>query len=195
MILNFYTYKGSKETLVGPWICGSYILYEIPNDKDYEKFIINKKHLYYKRKSLSKYDRLLRGNINIKYISAAQINNLGELNIYKFKQKVTTLYKLEALEKNEELVINNIKNPNIWYERLLVLTCVFYRRNYLERISYNIDYENIKIEDHMKIISNYKLLPPEYLWDKTINLFKDIYPKPSWYRQEINSLKELLDDS
>ena len=66
------------------------------------------------------------------------------------------------------------------------------RHQYILRLSQkNINYfllEN-NLDAHINLLIKYKYLPPIYIQDKCLNLFKNIYPKPTWWINEINLIK------
>lgn len=182
MILNVYTYKGSKDSLVGPWVTVGYLVDESVkcNCK-----IPTVKNIYKKRESINEFDDLLKGNIDLKTIVTSKINTDGDYSKYVSEHKVISNLKAYCIE---DPVINIITSPNFWYERLTVLVAVFFRTEYLKRNSrtdYNLlDLEN-NLQDHLEILMRYRYLPPNYLWDKTMEAFKNIEPKPKWWFNEL----------
>lgn len=191
MILNIYVYKGSKQSLIGPWIVAGYL--NKFTAESFEIEIPHKKSLFKYRSSLKKYSNILQNNLNIYFISSSDINTSEELSIFKAIKKIKAYASSQSIEAEDLLQINIIEEPIYWYERLTVLCAVFYRQQYLlrmssEKINYYLLEHNL--ESHINLLLTYKYLPPVYILNKCIYLFKNIYPKPNWWTNEINHSKK-----
>lgn len=190
MILNLYVWKGSKQSLIGPWVVAGFFIDNVSLIKEEE--VPHKNSLFKARKSLSKYNNIVKNNLNIITIPSSLINTDGEWAIYKAMNKIKAYAYSKSIEKNVKLKINIFSNPTIWYERLTVLYAVFIRQHYLIKISeQSINYFSLEnnLEAHVDLLIKYKYLPPIYIQNKCLNLFKDVYPKPIWWINEINLSK------
>jgi len=189
MIANIYTYKGSNQTLVGPWVTAGYLL----NDEslDYENIVPHLKHIYKKRKDINKFDYILKGYLDIKTTFAYEINFDGDYCVVLAQKEMAR--RLRSHGNN--ITINIIQKPKLWYERLTVLAAVFYRTEYLRRRSENgydlLQLEN-DLESHLELLMTYRHLPPSYIWDKSMDAVENIEPKPRWWDSEINTLRREL---
>lgn len=190
MIINLYTYRGGSNSLIGPWITAGFLL---DHNENLSHRIPNAAYIFNKRKSINKFDDILKNKLNIVSIEATDININGNLCIYKAESKLISFARAEC---EGPLIINKISNPKLWYERLTIIAAVFYRTEKLRRRSIDIDLLHLdnNLEEHLEIIYSYRHLPPFYLWDKTIDIFKNINPKPRWWHSEIKSLENILYD-
>lgn len=191
MILNIYVYKGSKHSLIGPWVVAGYL--NKINSNTFEELIPHKKSLFKQRSSLKKYDSILLNNLNICFIDSIDINTSEELAIFKAINKIKAYAISQSIDERDSLKVNIIKQPVYWYERLTVLCAVFYRQQYLLRISTNkINFYLLEhnLESHINLLLTYKYLPPIYILNKCMCLFKDVYPKPNWWTNEIKHSKK-----
>lgn len=191
MILTIYVYKGAQTTLVGPWIVAGFLI----NDKKEQKesSAPHKKSIFKYRKTLDNFNYLFGNNLNIVSIPSWKINIEGDYAIKEAILKLKAFSKAKALEKQDTLIINVITNANLWYERLTIIAAVFFRNEYLLRLSQNkINYFILehKLNEHLELITNYKYLPPIYILDKCIYYSQNIYPKPAWWVNEFNHLKK-----
>lgn len=190
MILNLYVWKGSKQSLIGPWIVAGFLVEDVYLIKENE--VPHKNSLFKSRKSLNKYNEIVKNNLNIVSIPSSLINTEGEYAIFKAFNKIKSYAYSRAIEKKLKLKINIFTTPTSWYERLTILYAVFIRHQYILRLSQkNINYfllEN-NLDAHINLLIKYKYLPPIYIQDKCLNLFKNIYPKPTWWINEINLIK------
>lgn len=190
MILNLYVWKGSKQSLIGPWIVTGFLVEDFYLLKENE--VPHKKSLFKSRKSLNKYNEIVQNNLNIVSIPSSLINTEGEYAIFKAFNKIKAYAYSKAIEKKLKLKINIFTTPTSWYERLTILYAVFIRHQYILRLSQkDINYfllEN-NLDAHINLLIKYKYLPPIYIQDKCLNLFKNIYPKPTWWINEVNLIK------
>lgn len=185
MKLNLYTYKGSKKSLIAPWVTVGYLVKD--ETLNYESIVPDIKHIYYKRKSIKKFDNLLKGYINIKTNLAHDINYDGDYCIKKAEDLIIRSFRIHG-----KLTINKIRNPKVWDERLTVIISVFYRTEYLKRNSrkeYDLLELDSNLEKHLELLQSYKYLPPYYLWDKTMGMVENMENKPQWWYQEIKELR------
>lgn len=198
MLLNLYTVKGNKHSLMGPWIAVGYLI----NEKDayntkLETFIPKPPHIHSHRKNLLKFNYLFKfNNTFVVSISSHEINVKGEYAVNLAYKKIKAQAK-SFINSEEFLIINNIDTPLKWYERLCCLYGTFIRDQYLLRLNDNIiDYVLLdkNLEDHLNIISQYKYLPGKYLLDKTLRHFVNIEPKPFWFKNEIDFIKTILNN-
>ena len=189
MIINLYTYKGSKQSLIGPWVTAGYLL---DHDKDFSHRIPYVKDIFKKRKSITKFDDILKDKLFIVTSEAEDINTDGDLCAYYAESKI--IRSARAYEPS--ITINRISNPKLWYEKLTVIAAVFYRTEKLRRRSIDQDLLSLETDTdrHLELLLSYRHLPPYYLWDKTIELVKNINPKPRWWHSEIKSLENILYD-
>ncbi len=185
MKLNIYTYKGPSTSLINLWVtCGfltslNYCNINIPKGK----------YLYSYKKNLDKYKDVFNSNsIFVKTIKYSNINYLGELASYNAEQQIKAQAK-SFMELKEPFDINIFEEPLNWDERLCVIYSVFIRDQYLHKISTNsVNYYklDINLNTHLNLIKNYKYLPPFYNVDKCLYYFRNVYPKPKWFNNEID---------
>jgi len=188
LIANIYTYRGSKQSLVAPWVTAGYLLTD--ETLDCEHRIPHVKHMYNKRKSINKFDDLLTGYLDIRTSLAHEVNSDGEYCIRKAEDSV-----IRGFRAYGSLTINRITKPTLWYERLTVIAAVFYRTEYLRRNSrrgYDLLELEHNLDKHIKLLQSYEYLPPYYLWDKTMGVVQNIEPKPQWWHTELNTLRSDL---
>jgi hypothetical protein len=185
MILNVYVYKGPIHSVIEPWVVLGFIT---EKDSGKEKDVPCSKKIYKHRKSIDKFSFLIERRLYVKYIDAFTINTVADYSVYVEVKKLITWGR--TLDSNVE--INIVSNPILWYERLTVLLSVYYRRIFISRKSYEVDLNRLDRDwdKHLDVICRYKYLPPMYIWSKTIESVEFIYPKPSWYQKEIQTLKE-----
>jgi hypothetical protein len=191
LILNIYTSKGFNSSLVGPWICCGYIINEESKDDEVALKTLMP-DLYYPIKNINKIKFLInKDNISIVSIPSEEINFLGNYCVQAAYKKLIA-FATSYLEQGENLIINKIEVPSTWYEKVTASYAIFIRNHYLLRMSLEgISYLSLetKIELHMEKMLRFKHLPPKYLLDKSINLFRNVYPRPSWFTKEIDSIK------
>lgn len=182
MILNIYTYKGPKNSLIGPWVSIGLL---IESNADYENCVPNSKNIYNFRKSISKFDFLLTHKVDIRFSFTSDINVYGDYSILKAERSLIGVAK--SLAYPNLITINKITKPTLWYERLCVIYSVYYRNEYIKRLSNEIDYLSLDKDFllHVEFISKLKYLPPLYIWDRCIKATELIYPKPYWYKKEL----------
>lgn len=185
MILNLYTYKGSYNSLIGPWITVAYLCDENDN---FEKLVPSTKNIYVKRKHLSKFNVCSKYKLDIRFTSATDINILGDYSIFNIEKTLITQAKSIY---TSSLKINKVKAPFYWYERLAVIYAVTYRNYYLDRVSTNYNFSSLdsNYEAHLNLLCSYKYLPYNYIWNNCMKAVEFIYPKPYWYKKE---LKEFI---
>ena len=191
MILNIYVYKGAQTSLVGPWIVAGFLVNQSIESK--ESLVPHKKSLFKYRKTLNNFNYLFENNLNIVSIPSWKINMDGDFAIREAIIRLKAFSNALALEKKDTLTINVIKDANLWYERLTIIGAVFFRNEYLLRLSQNkINYFILehKLNEHLELITRYKYLPPIYILDKCIYYSQNIYPKPTWWVNEFNHLKK-----
>lgn len=190
MIINLYTYKGAKNSLIGPWITAGFLL---DHEEDLSHCIPNLKDIFNKRNSINRFDDILKDKLNIVTSEATDINVNGDLCIHKAEGKLISFARAEC---DGPLTINKISRPVLWYEKLTVIAAVFYRTEKLRRRSIDVDLLHLdnNLKEHLEVIYSYRHLPPFYLWDRTIDIFKNINPKPRWWHSEIKSLENILYD-
>lgn len=189
-VLNIYTYKGPTTSLVGPWITCSYFTEDIY--QDVEVSIPSVKHMFDRRDDISKFGDLLKDNFDVNTIYAHEINHQGA---YCCRESQDYMIR-RARWRGRKFDVNIISKPKAWYERLTVIAAVFYRYEYLKRMSrpnYNLLELDTDLNLHINTLISYKHLPPMYLWDKTMEAIKNVEPKPLWWFSEINYLRRELE--
>lgn len=188
MIINIYTYKGPRKSLIGPWVTTGYLL---NHDKDLSNRIPHVKDIFKKRRSINKFDDILKDKLFIVTSEAEDINTDGELCTYNAEAKIIRSARAYG---EESLAVNKISNPKLWYEKLTVITSVFYRTEKLRRRSIDRDLLSLdnNFEEHLEVLLTYRYLPPYYLWDRTMEAVENINPKPRWWYSEIKSLENNL---
>lgn len=191
MILNIYTYKGPKKSLIGPWISASYLVEDTDSNK--ESRVPNLKHMFERKDNLDRYQDLLANKLDIRVINSCEINMNGD---YALRESHDQMIR-RSFWRDRKFDVNIINKPTAWYERLTVICAVFYRTEYLRRMSRpNCDllFLDSNFDTHLNELIRYKHLPPMYIWDKTMEAIKNVQPKPRWWFSEINYLRRELEN-
>lgn len=201
MFIYTYTAKGPKNTLIAHYITGVIKVYDYDfNNLEYEQLV---PHFESSVKPIKNIDNLIylsnKVEFNFRSINCHRVNNEGNLAIKNALDRMILKYKIEALDNKEkyfikEVVVKKLDGGNKWPERLLMVLANYYRQEYLINMSGS-NYDLLDLEKnydlHLDTLVNYTWLPPLYKWEKTMQVFKTVYPRPIWYEQELKKIKEI----
>ena len=188
MIGYYYLYKGPSKSLFTYY--SQSILFTNNNDSKYEGLIPSKSNLY--------------SNVAYEIPAGTIYNALGTSAFemyYKegiLKKRKNSLYMSLYHNCPENLYIKEVSKPKTWQERLAVLLAVKHRKvcleysyiEYLGKRHYVLDIES-DFDFQVYLLSNLKILPKEVDWVKALDVFKNIYPKPLWYKVELLNYRRL----
>lgn len=191
MLVNTYVYKGPQNSLLAPCTIGAIKVPEL----DYEDRIPGISTLYEKRKNLDEFADIIADlKYSVTTVNATEINTSGEATIKDRLNRMTLNYHADAVKERDVYFIKRIKNPTLWHERLLVIMTVMYRHVMLECKSHkgvNLLELDSDYERHLEVIANYKVLPPIYHWERTMAAFKNVFPRPLWYKRELQTIESM----
>lgn len=188
----YYVYKGPKESLFACYTAASIM---IPSyNPGYEKRVPAIKHMYDRRAGYF-INPIEEADVHIYSMSDTQINRDEFWTMADTKKKI--YYTALGFAKNysKPVYCKEVCNPKIWPERLAVIIAVAHRRNlmdiHLTNRGLDLNIESSK-EAQMDVIKDYLEFDPRLKWDKCMEAFQHVQPKPAWYRKELIRYNQII---
>lgn len=193
----YYIYKGPKHSVFNFYI-GSFFITESIDSK-YEKSVPNKGHIY-KPESLNWIDTksLPTTYMNLKTFDSDLLNIYGDTLLKKGKKTLLNSYMSSLKFSRKNLFVKDVVSPTTWPERMAVINAVVERNIVINRVEIVEEVSISKVETSKESQINYlydlRVLPPYVNWYKAVELFTNVYPKPIWYKKELEDYRRLCNE-
>ena len=191
MFCFYYIHKGPRNTLMAYYTASAIITKTL--DPLYETQVPPLCHCWDRRVTFKNPCR--ESKVLLYSIDKDVVNSDDYLAVHRLKNRIISRARGEGLAAEEVMYCKEVVNPKTWPERLAVIAAVMHRREYMDAaLSYrglDLDIEKDK-DAQIEILKHHLLFDPLFKWDKCMQAFEHVYPKPAWYRKEFISYNNIV---
>lgn len=194
----YYIYKGPKQSLIARYDAILFMTHRLVSERAEEE-ILSVGQLYKNGTKFTEKPNHISGTTFKRIVGPEDLNSKGALAIEEAKKELMAhaFYYAAKIDTDGAVYIKDITKPKYWYERLTVRASVESRAIYIQSLSVQEGYPLAEweksTEDQVRYLLTLRVLPHYFDWVKTMKVFKDIYPKPTWWEQEYRHYKQLVE--